>query len=91
MKKVLNTDINKLNWRFNQIFLVSQKPGLLLCVNAYGVGDDSIAVKFGNLYQRDLASIPLNGVITHYHMLDNFCLKFTMRATPNEFKLITNH
>ena len=30
MKKVLNTDINKLNWRFNQIFFSDHKPGHLL-------------------------------------------------------------
>ena len=29
-KKVLNTDINKLNWRFNQIFFSDHKPGHLL-------------------------------------------------------------
>ena len=29
-KKVLNTDINKLNWRFNQIFFSDHKPGQLL-------------------------------------------------------------
>ena len=29
-KKVLNRDINKLNWRFNQIYLSDQKPGHLL-------------------------------------------------------------
>ena len=33
MKKVLNTDINKLNWRFNQIFFSDHKPGHLL----YGI------------------------------------------------------
>ena len=33
MKKVLNTDINKLNWRFNQIFFSDHKPGHLLYAN----------------------------------------------------------
>ena len=32
-KKVLNTDINKLNWRFNQIFFSDHKTGHLLYVN----------------------------------------------------------
>ena len=31
-KKVLNTDINKLNWRFNQIFFSDHKLGYLLYV-----------------------------------------------------------
>ena len=32
MKKVANTGINKLNWRFNHMFS-DHKPGLLLYVN----------------------------------------------------------
>ena len=31
-KKVLSTEINKLNWRFNQIFFSDHKPGHLLYV-----------------------------------------------------------
>ena len=36
MKKVLNTDRNKLNWRFNQTFFSDHKPGHLLYVSSDG-------------------------------------------------------
>ena len=44
MKKVLNTDINKLNWRFNQIFFTDHKPGHLLYVGIVGYADDLFLV-----------------------------------------------
>ena len=40
MKKVLNTDINKLNWRFNKIFFSDHKPGHLL----YGRGHETMVM-----------------------------------------------
>ena len=52
-----NTDINKLNWRFNHIFFSDHKPGLLLYVNSLAISDKYITTWYkSNKYSESINS-----------------------------------
>ena len=77
-KKVLNTDINKLNWRFNQIFFLDHKPGRLL----YACVFCGLSFHNAGVQKHFVCLVNVFFILLRWYVVNSFCWTGEVMLTP---------